>query len=60
MLYIKGSVAGLNINPFILSGIILAAFVCFAIGCMALQNNRKKYQRKVENELANQIRATRG
>ncbi|KAF0851242.1 MAG: hypothetical protein EIB84_05215 [Spiroplasma poulsonii] len=60
VLYIKGSVAGLNINPFILSGIILAAFVCFAIGCMALQNNRKKYQRKVENELANQIRATRG
>lgn len=60
VLYIRGSVAGLNINPFILPGIILACFVCFTIGCIALQNNRKKYQRKVENELANQIRAIRG
>lgn len=59
-IYVKGSVTGLNINPFILPGIILASFICFAIGCMSLQNNRKKYQRRVENELANQIRATRG
>ncbi|WP_253301442.1 hypothetical protein [Spiroplasma endosymbiont of Phyllotreta cruciferae] len=60
ILYVKGSAVGLNINLFILLGIILACFVCFTIGCMALQNNRKKYQRKVENELANKIRATRG
>ncbi|WHQ36807.1 hypothetical protein [Spiroplasma sp. SV19] len=60
IVYVKGSVGGLNINPFILPGVILASFVCFIFGCMFLQSNRKKYQRRVENELSNQIRATRG
>ncbi|WP_425380356.1 hypothetical protein [Spiroplasma endosymbiont of Stenodema calcarata] len=59
LIYVKGAVAELNINPFILPGLIGGSFVCFTIGCSLLATGRKKYQRKVENELAMQIRAAR-
>ncbi|PQP78256.1 hypothetical protein C6B38_07050 [Spiroplasma sp. ChiS] len=57
--YVKNSVAGLNINPFILPSFAIIAFCCFILGCLFLKSDRKKYQIKLENEIANQIRALR-
>ncbi|MFU0252128.1 hypothetical protein [Spiroplasma sp. Moj] len=58
-IYAKNSVAGLNINPFVLPSIAIVAFCCFILGCLFLKSDRKKYQTKLENEISNQIRALR-
>ncbi|APE74321.1 hypothetical protein [Spiroplasma citri] len=57
--YVKNSVAGLNINTFILPSFAIIAFCCFILGCLFLKSDRKKYQINLENEIANQIRALR-
>ncbi len=56
-IYVKNSVDGLNINPFVLPLIAIVDFCCFILGCLFLKSDLKKYQTKLENEISNQIRA---